>query len=79
MAKETSFGFLPGSDPDAMKANLDYQEALARMQEALDARKNRMFDPEMLALASGFLAPTQTGGFGESLGYAAKNMREAQM
>jgi hypothetical protein len=79
MAKETSFGFLPGSDPDALKANVDYQQALARMQEALDARKNRMFDPEMLALASGFLAPTQTGGFGESLGYAAKNMREAQM
>jgi hypothetical protein len=77
MAKE-SVGYLPGSDPDAIKANMEYQTALQRMQDALFARQNRMFDPQMLALASGFLAPTQTGGFGESLGMAAKNLRAAQ-
>lgn len=77
MAKE-SVGYLPGTDPDAMKANMDYQAALERMQAALFARQNRMFDPQMLALASGFLAPTQTGGFGESLGMAAQNLRAAQ-
>ncbi len=78
MAKE-AVGYLPGSDPDTLKANMEYQEALQRMQEALLARQNRMFDPQMLALASGFLAPTQTGGFGESLGMDAKNLRQAQM
>lgn len=79
MAKESAVGFLPGNSPEAQQANFEYQQALLRMQEALDARKNRFIDPEALALAAGFLAPTQTGGFGESLGYAAKNLREAQM
>ncbi len=79
MAKESGLGFLPGNSPEAQQANFEYQQALLRMQEALDARKNRFIDPEALALAAGFLAPTQTGGFGESLGYAAKNLREAQI
>ena len=79
MAEKATVGYLPGSDPESVKANMEYSAALQRMQQALEARQNRMFDPEMLALASGFLAPTQTGGFGESLGLAAKNMRQAQM
>lgn len=78
-AEKSTVGYLPGSDPESIKANMEYSSALQRMQQALEARQNRMFDPEMLALASGFLAPTQTGGFGESLGLAAKNMRQAQM
>ena len=78
MAEKTTVGYLPGSDPEAMEANFNYQQAQQRMQAALEARKNRFFDPEMLALAQGFLAPTQTGGFGESLGLAARNLREAQ-
>lgn len=77
MAKESTVGYLPGNTPEAQQANLEYQQALLRMQEALDARKNRFFDPELLALAQGFLAPTQTGGWGESLGYGLKNYREA--
>jgi hypothetical protein len=36
-----------------------------------------MFDPQMLAMAAGFLAPTQTGGFGESLSNAAKGVLQA--
>jgi hypothetical protein len=44
----------------------------------LDARQNRMFDPQLLALAEGFLKPTQTGSFGESLGHAAGSLRAAQ-
>lgn len=81
MAKTSTgtFGFLPGNDPEVQEANLAYQEALQRMNEALSARQNRFLDPQMLALAQGFLAPTQTGGFGESLGMAAKNVREAQL
>jgi hypothetical protein len=78
MAKAPTVGFLPGNDPEAFMANQEYQAALNRMEQALNARQNRFFDPSMLALAQGFLAPTQTGGFGESLGFAAKNVREAQ-
>jgi hypothetical protein len=35
-------------------------------------------DPSMLALAQGFLAPTRTGSFGESLGNAAGSYATAQ-
>lgn len=76
--EKTTVGYLPGSDPDAIKANLALQQAQQRLQQALEARQSRMFDPELLAMAQGFLAPTQTGGFGESLGMVAKNVREAQ-
>jgi hypothetical protein len=79
MAEKTTVGYLPGSDPEAVEANMAYQEALQRMQNALEARRSRFIDPTALALAQGFLAPTQTGGFGESLGLAAKNLREAQL
>lgn len=48
-------------------------EALLRMRQGLDERKNRMFDPVMMQAAAGFLKPTKTGSFGESLGYAAEN------
>ena len=46
--------------------------ALLRMRASLDDRKNRMFDPVLMQAASGFLKPTKTGSFGESLGYAAE-------
>lgn len=55
-----------------------YQEALDRVTASLDARKNRLFDPTLLAMAEGFLAPTRTGGFGESLGIAAGKVRSAE-
>lgn len=48
-----------------------YQEALDRIKTALDAREKKAFDPVLLAMAQGFLAPTKTGSFGESLGQAA--------
>jgi hypothetical protein len=37
-----------------------------------------MFDPTLLAMAEGFLSPTQTGGFGESLGKMAGKVGAAQ-
>jgi hypothetical protein len=46
--------------------------ALLRMRASLDDRKNRMFDPVLMQAAAGFLKPTKTGSFGESLGYAAE-------
>ena len=73
-----TIGYLPGQDPGDMQANEEYQQALQRMLASLDARKNRMFDPTMLAMAQGFLAPTKTGSFGESLGSAVSGLRAAQ-
>jgi hypothetical protein len=59
------------------EASRRYEEALAKLTESLDDRK-RLFDPTLLAMAQGFFAPTQTGGFGESMGNAAKNVGAAQ-
>ena len=55
MAKETTIGYLPGNDPESAMANMAYQDALSKMQDALEARKNRFIDPEALSLAAGFL------------------------
>jgi hypothetical protein len=49
-------------------------EAEAQMQKLIDSlnvRKNMPFDPVLMGLARGLLAPTKTGSFGESLGYGA--------
>jgi hypothetical protein len=56
-----------GDQRDAMN------DVLVRLREGLDARKNRLFDPVLMQTAAGFLKPTKTGSFGESLGYAAEN------
>ena len=65
-------------NPDLLEANRVYQDALAKLSQSLDTRKNRFFDPVWLAAAQGFGAPTQTGSFGESLGIVAKNVGAAQ-
>lgn len=77
-AKTPSASYLPGDDPEAIEANKRYQEALTLLNQSLDTRKNRLFDPTMLAMAQGFLTPGQTGSFGESLGNVAKNVGVAQ-
>ena len=77
-AKSQSISYLSGEDPDTLEANRRYQEALAKLTSSLDNRKNRFFDPTMLAMAEGFLSPTQTGGFGESLGKVAGKLGPAE-
>lgn len=77
-ASAPTASYLPGEDPDTVEANRRYQEALAKLTESLDSRKNRFFDPTMLAMAQGFLAPTQSGGFGESLGNVAGKLGPAE-
>ncbi len=77
-AKTPSASYLPGDSPEAIEANKRYQEALTLLNQSLDSRKNRLFDPTLLAMAQGFLAPTQSGSFGESLGNVAKNVGAAQ-
>ncbi len=76
-AKTPSAQYLSGEDPEIVAANKRYQDAVARLSDSLANRK-MMFDPTLLAMAEGFLSPTQTGGFGESLGKAAGKVGAAQ-
>ena len=52
---------------EAMKA-LNAQ--IEKLKSSLDSRMNPPFDTSLMAAASGFLKPTRTGSFGESLGSA---------
>jgi hypothetical protein len=47
---------------------------IEKLKSSLDSRKGLPFDPVLMAGAAGFLKPTKTGSFGESLGYAAEGM-----
>jgi hypothetical protein len=64
-----------GDNPEAIQSS---EAALERLSKALESRGGGMFDPQMLAMAEGFLAPTRSGSFGESLGNAANRLRVAQ-
>lgn len=75
---QAAVNYLPGTDPAAIEANRVYQDALKKLNESLDLRKNRTFDPQWLAAAQGFLAPTKTGSFWESLGNVAGGLGQAQ-
>ena len=44
-----------------------------RLMDLISSRQQMPFDPSMMALAAGLLAPTKTGGFGESLGQGMSN------
>lgn len=59
--------------------NIETEEALQTLLEALEARRNRGYDPRMLALAEGFLSPTKTGSGFEAIGRAAGKFREADI
>jgi hypothetical protein len=77
-AKALTTSYLSGDDPDIVEANRRYQEAMKNLTESLDVRKNRFFDPTLLAMAEGFLGPTQTGSFGEALGRVAGKLGPAE-
>lgn len=77
-AKAPATSYLSGEDPDIVEANRRYQEAMKNLTESLDVRKNRFFDPTLLAMAEGFLGPTQTGSFGEALGRVAGKLGPAE-
>lgn len=77
-AQKPTVGYLPAIDEEARAAQLAYEEAERKLLEALDARKNRWFDPKLLAMAQGFAAPTKTGHFIESLGAAMKGFQGAE-
>ena len=58
--------------PDPEDADLikDIRDQYKDLSDSLKARQ-MPFDTKLMAMAQGFLAPTQTGSFGVSLGYAA--------
>lgn len=65
---------LPGTE--LSQADIDYKKAMDEIKASLDRRSG--LDPTMLALAQGFLSPTKTGGFGESIGNAVANYLPAR-
>lgn len=78
MADKQSTTYIPGGGPEAVSANQAYEDALQQMLASLDARKNRLFEPTLLAIAAGSAQPTRTGGFGESLGNVARSLQESE-
>jgi hypothetical protein len=67
-----------GADSAEYQAKVrEVEDARRAMLATLQDRKSRI-DPGMLALAQGFLAPTRTGSFGESLGQAVQNYSKVQ-
>lgn len=64
--KPTNYGLAEGTP-----AYQDYIDAQQNIKDIIAQRENRLFDPTLLAMAQGFLSPTKTGSFGESLGNAA--------
>jgi hypothetical protein len=75
--KAPSAPYSPGQDPASIEANRAYQEALAKLAQSLDQRKNRFFEPTLLAAAQGFLQPG-TSNFFDSLGNVAGNIAKSQ-
>lgn len=76
MAEKSALPSLYSPDPEDQELINEIKGQYTELSEALKARR-LPFDPKLMALAQGFLAPTQTGSFGESLGYAAKGYSEA--
>lgn len=63
----------------SQERSLAGQKALdARRDQLLNLSQQRMFNPTLMKFAGGMLAPTKTGSFGESLGYAANAAADEQ-
>ena len=52
--------------------------AMQRIQDLLAQRENKQYNPTLLAIAQGMLAPSATGSFGEGVGAAAGNVMKVQ-
>lgn len=61
---------MPGESSGMTEARQTYIDAQKKMLEALESR-NQLFDPVLLAMAQGFLGPTKSGSFGESIANVA--------
>jgi hypothetical protein len=61
---------MPGESSGMTEARQTYIDAQKKMLEALESR-SQLFDPVLLAMAQGFLGPTKSGSFGESISNVA--------
>ena len=55
-----------------------YDAAMQRIEALLAQRESKPYNPTLLAIAQGMLAPSATGSFGEGLGAAAGNVLRSQ-
>jgi len=77
MATKAPLAALYAQNEDEQKLVNEITGAYQSLRSALDNRQ-QLFDPTLLAMAQGFLAPTKSGGFGESLGNVAAAVGPAQ-
>lgn len=73
LSKSTAFGLGERSEADET-----YDSAMQRIQELLAKREQKSYNPSLLAIAQGLLAPSATGSFGEGLSAAAGNVLKSQ-
>jgi hypothetical protein len=64
--------------PEEQAALQKVMASRTALENALKARENQLFDPVLLAITQGLLAPTKTGSFGEALGNVAAMIGPAQ-
>lgn len=75
-AARGTVGFIPET-PEEQRALDNLRASRQALQDAL-LNRQELFDPTLLAIAQGFLAPTKSGGFGESLGNVAAQVGPVQ-
>ena len=76
-AKQAPLTFLPEPYGEERPAtNVETEEALQTLLQALENRQRPRFDPRMLAIAEGLLGPTKTGSGFEAIGRALGRYRE---
>lgn len=77
MATKAPLASLYAEDAEEQRLVNEIKDTYDTLRGALATRK-QMFDPVLLAMAQGFLAPTKSGSFGESLANVASLVGPAQ-
>lgn len=77
MATKAPLASLYAEDVEEERLVSEIKDTYQKLRGALSTRR-QMFDPVLLAAAQGFLAPTKSGSFGESLGNVAALVGPAQ-
>ena len=67
-----------GETPEELASIEKYREAQGALADSYE-RRNQLFDPTLLAMAQGLLAPTKSGRFGEALSNTAQQVGAAQV
>jgi len=62
---------------DRLPEDQKYDEAMQKIMDSLSARQNKGYNPQLMAIAQGMLAPSATGSFGEGLGNTAKYVQQS--